>query len=406
MGLFSSVSPSSVGVIFDIGSASVLVAIVVSDPKVAYPTIVWSHREQAGGRESSSPDQMSKNVLAALFNASLELDTVGRKVLKQAYPKAGSPGVVQISVAAPWAHTATKTVIYTQDDPFKITLEVLSDLESAAQKMILNELRENELLAPLNLRVFTQATTEVLANGYAIKSAAGQSATTITLSRTNALVPVHFIEAVKEIEEKMFQVAETKGYSFMLAYYYVARALYPDLLEYCLVDITFEAIEIGIVREGMLRFCSHVSYGAYTLARDAAQIRQISIEEAYGSMVNGLIFDSKENSKQTAAIEELIIAFENRIAALFLETGDSLSIPKTIIVHSALTSEPFFKERITKAANKATHGTSTVIGISDELVTRYYPAEMRPQLLARHDTGVLVSAQFFHSERQRGELEI
>jgi hypothetical protein len=396
MSFFKKHSDATLGVVIDIGSASVLVALVSSDATKPSPDIIWSHREHLSLRTAAGPEQNAKNIMTALMNAALQLDTVGRKVLDQALPGHGEPRQLWVSVAAPWSYTVSKTIAYTADEPFKVTTDLVSELERSAEQKIELELKEDEVAASLGLTVVLRTTMAILGNGYNLGMPGGQSASALSLSRASAVVQSYLRAAITDVRDKILPRANSKVHSFMLAYFHVARELYPTSSEYCLVDITYEATEIGVVRDGVLQYCTHTPYGAFSLARDIASKSGSGLEESYGRLTNDLF--TQGTSDETIAAE-VATDYETRLASLFHETGDTLTIPKTIILHANLDTEAYFAQRLTAASTMVTRSTHHVIPVSAALLKAYYNEEAVRDITTRHDTAMLISAQFFHTGR-------
>lgn len=395
MSLFKKRRDSTIGVIVDIGSASVLVAFVASTENTPSPLIIWSHREHLSLRSAAGPEQHAKNIMTALMNAALELDTVGRKVLDQALPGHSEPRHMSVSIAAPWSYTVSKTIAYNADEPFKVTPDLIHEIEGAAEQKIQLELKEDEVAASLGLTVVVRTTMAILGNGYNLNVPHGQIAKTLSLSRASVVVQSYLTAAVADLREKILPRSNARLHSFMVAFFHVTRELYPSMSEYCLIDITYEATEIGVVRDGVLQYCTHTPYGAFSLARDIAEKSGATLEESYGRLTSDL-FMAPNNSE---VVDSIAAAYETRLASLFHETGDTLTIPKTIVLHANLETEGYFAERLAAAAATVTRSTHHVIPVSQALLKAYYNEDGVRDIKTRHDTAMLISAQFFHTAR-------
>ncbi len=103
------------------------------------------------------------------------------------------------------------------------------------------------------------------------------------------------------------------------------------------------------------------------------------------------------NEKQKNEIELVFNGYQEKVAELFHQTGDSLSIPKKISLHTDLHSETVFLDLIEKAAKRATKIKPHITPISHEIIFQTYTAEQREQIEKDGaDTALLLSAQFFH----------
>ena len=408
MGLFSKGSSNvRYGAVVDIGSGSVLVAIVRSDIQRGHPEIIWSKREYVLLKDSISLEQSAKNIMTALMNAIVLLGNEGLSKLREAYPKA-TPQTLQVSISAPWSYTISKTVTYEDDKPFEITRSLVTDLTEAAQKKTLEELKENEITDILGLEVIARTTTDLIANGYRSDEPFGQEVNKLALAHVSAVAQLDLIEALVDAKDKVIPTAEVEKFSFMLVYYCVIRELYPTATEFCLVDVTYEATEIAIIRDGILRYSTHTPIGAYSLARDISAALKIPKEEAFtylkDSDINETI-DALPEKKQDA-LRDVLRDYQQHLAELFQQTGDDLSIPKTVFLHTDLYTEPFFREQIIKAAEKATHGGHIIHEVTGELLSKRYSQEEKTALQdTLNETALLLSAQFFHKQHHCRDFE-
>jgi Tfp pilus assembly PilM family ATPase len=118
----------------------------------------------------------------------------------------------------------------------------------------------------------------------------------------------------------------------------VVRDIFKNAFDSCLVNITYEATEIGIVRDGTLQYATHTPFGSFSLAREIADITSVPLLEAFQSLHNETPYAFMQNlpESQKAEVEKVIEAYTARVADLFHETGDDLSIPKQIFLHADL----------------------------------------------------------------------
>lgn len=408
MGLFSrSNSGVRYGAVIDVGSGSVLVSIVRSDEAKAHPEVIWSKREFVLLKESVTLEQSARNILTTLVNSILTLGNEGLKALFAAAPRAEVTHL-QMSICAPWSYTISKTVSFTDDEPFTITRSLIADLTEAAKKKTVEELKENEITELLGLRIIARTTTDIIANGYRSESPFGQEVQQLSLAHVSAVAQQDLIETLEETKTKILPKARVEKYSFMLVYFCVMRELYPSATEFCLVDVTYEATEVCIVRDGILRFSTHVPYGTYSIARELAAALGTPRADAFSLIKSAGEEESLARlpEKQRAAYDAVMSRYEAAVAELFTQTGDALSIPKTIFLHGGLSMEMFFKKHVSAAAQTATKGSHIVHEVTSELLTKHYAPDERKRLTSgADDTALLISAQFFHKQHHCERFE-
>ena len=194
----------------------------------------------------------------------------------------------------------------------------------------------------------------------------------------------------------------------MLPYYFVLQEIVQKGTDYCLVDLTYEATEIGIVRDGVLTYCTHTPYGVFTLAREIADALSVPLEEAYGYLTNEELSEFTNTLSETKkeAIKNIFLNYQIHLSELFKETGDGLTIPKRIYIHGNLETEPFFNAQVQAAATMATKMPHATYNVTGELLTKKFPEEVTQGLKqANQDTALLISAQFFHTREYQERFE-
>lgn len=390
-----------IGAIIDVGSGSVLVAIIASKEGVAEPTIIWNYREHAPLRHIESIEQSAKSVLTALVNALLKFDSEGRRALYE-YNKNTKIPEVQCFISAPWSYTITKSINYSQPEPFEITTELIEELVRTAEKKTTLELGQTESATNLGLAVVARTTMDLLANGYRTQSPVGQKASELSLSHASVVTQNYLVEELEQLRSKLFPEAELHKLSKILAFYSVASAIVPNNFDTCLIDITYEATEIGIVRDGSLRYATHTPFGSFSLAREIASITSVPLFEAFQYLHQDEPYHFMEGLSQSQRddIEKVFLSYVDRLTDLFHETGDDLSIPKQIFVHADLQSEALFMDLIKKAAKRVLKSDAIITLTTPSILQSVFPSLLKKTSAndTSIDTGMLLSALFFHKQ--------
>jgi hypothetical protein len=277
---------SECGIVIDIGSASVGVAIVSSVNINEKMEIIWSHREYERIKDVPDTADSLRDICTVLVNALLELGSNGLKTLHQYDPKL-SLRYAQVAICAPWAHTVTKTITFEDEHPFEVTPSLIDQLVSSAKKQTFETAVDGKLVADLGLRTISEETVSVEINGYTVNKPYGKSGRSVAIAHVTAVAQEKLISTLEESMGKILPKVAIDCYSFMYLYYRTLRALHPHTSEICLVDVTNEATEIGIVRDNVLRYASFTPFGMYDLAREIALACTIPKEEAYSYIKDG-----------------------------------------------------------------------------------------------------------------------
>jgi cell division ATPase FtsA len=320
-----------------------------------------------------------------LVNALLELGSNGQKALHAFNPSLHIT-TVQTAICAPWSHTVTKSIQYEKEHPFTVDQKLVSDLVAGTAKKLMETTFNGELLDAQGLEIVHEVTAGIELNGYFVRKPFGQTARTVSLAQITEVAERKLLITLKDSIAKILPKTSLEVYSFMYLYYQTLRELHPDTSEICLIDVTNEATEIGIVRDDILRYVSHIPIGTFTLAREISRVTGVPKEEAYTVLKeNGADISSLSEEKKKA-VKTVFSEYQEELSAMFRHTGDTLSIPKTLFLHTERTTEAFFGEQLKQAAKIATNSEHMVHLFTSELLGD-------KQLL---DTALALSIHHFH----------
>lgn len=407
MGIFSSdKNKPQYGAIFEIGSGSVLVAIIESRSQDTHPHIIWAKRETSRSKYTHTEEGATKDIITALMNAALLLDSEGRKVLKSHQSKAKITHL-QVSIAAPWSYTVTKKITYKSKEPFTLTKEKIKSLVNTAYKKLDEEVERHEKIHDLGLEIISTDTYELFLNGYSTKNPENKTTTSVNLNYVSSVSQEYLVEKIKDINGRILPRVKSKLYSFMLIFHKIMREQLPHQNEYCLVDITNNATEIGIVREGVLQYCTHIPIGAHSLVYLLSNDLKLPFDEVLGYIraPEKTAFWQNLSGSQKENVDKILLGYQKALADLFRETGDGLTIPKLILVHSNHLTEQFFDDQLEAAAKMATLTNHTVRPVTQALMESLYSEDEQKNLFKNTpDTALLIAAQFFHTARQSDHI--
>jgi hypothetical protein len=402
MSLFSRGSDSeSFVVVIDIGSGSALAAIAHSNQKESSPTIIWFARENAPLKQIDSTAESAKAVKSALLNVLLRLDSEGRKVMSK-YRSETKITDVQCTISAPWSYTITKNINYKQDEPFLVTEELIEELTRTAQARTENEMERADSVSQLGLVVVAQKTMSLRANGYKVTHTSRGKTPELTLVHASVVAQRYLLDSLKDLQAKLFPEADLTLLSYMMATYFVSQDLFPHLEEACLIDLTYEATEIGIVREAAMQYSTHTPFGIFSLAREISEITKVPIHEAFKYLheENPYAFLDKLSNNQKADVEKAFDSYVDRLAALFHETGDELSIPKRMVVSTDAGTETLIKDLLEKATKRAIKSTPVISMLSEKILAKKEGGGVP----VATDSAMLVATRFFHKRHRDPRL--
>lgn len=366
MSLFSDHKERSTGgVIVDIGSGSVGVAIVQTSPTSEPAKILWSHREYALKKSQSGTAVLMREVHTALINALLELGSNGLRDAR--YIESGVQlSLIQVTLCAPWAHTATKTIHCKKDEPFTVSNAFLRELVHASIK---ETQIHTDKLTELGFETISETIAEILLNEYVVLKPIDAVASAVTLSVMTSAVQKKMLETITESCEKILSDTPVEFHSFMSVLHKTLQHLKPNTTEIGIIDVTDEATEIGFVRDDVLRSATHRPTGLRTLAFALSRALEITDEESYSLLkrTNEEIIGSYKE-KEVNIILDLFSQYETELGLLFNETNDDLFIPHSIFLHTDTDTERFFVERITNTVAKLSANKRMIHLVNEQLL--------------------------------------
>ncbi len=374
------------GVVVDVGSASITIAIVASDPNEELPKIIWSYKERMAVSNKNNILSAAKNIATATINAFLMLGSEGLLALKS-YDKTAKVVSCAVAISAPWSYTVTKTISSSDTEPFVVTNEIINKMIITAKQQATSLIENNEVFEKLGLEVISEATISIEANGYNISHIKNQEVNELAISHVTNIVQKHLVDVIRESHGKIIPKAELSLQAFMFNSYLALRALTTDIAEICIIDVSGDATEIAIVRDGILTYVTHMPYGHYSLAREVSDLCGIPYEEALGSFKSNsdLLKGSLSKVKQEE-YEVIIKSYVEKASDLFKRTGDSLSIPDTIFMHTDTKFEDFFAEQLNIAAKNYTKKDNNI----HQITSKFFGS------IKSTETRMLLSAFVFH----------
>jgi cell division ATPase FtsA len=351
-------------IIFDVGSATVGVAITASDIVTKENPIVYTHREVAVLRSEVNEDSPTRYIEEAFMRALMVLEQEGIAAMRR-YDKHATIDSIVVSVAAPWAYTITQQAEYIHEVPFTITETLIESLVATAEAESVKNAKTIDFLSERGLEVVTSKTLHMTANGYTVNDPIGLEASKLYISHSSGIVSSHLVETIITQLAEVYPDIVPEINTFMLAMYMIVRDQFPNIGEACMVDVTGEATEIGLIRNGELRKVTHTLVGHRTVVR--ALETKLKLPNAQAAT---LITDTQLplNDKQRMVFDSICEEYIDELAIAFRSLGDTLSIPKSIYLHTDERTEPFFGSLIKRAAERATKGNHLVFPLTSNLL--------------------------------------
>lgn len=373
---------SKYGAVIDVGSGSVGVAIVALDNQAKSPVIIWTHRVVMPVMEATSITKLEERVVSTITKVFSDLSKDGLKALQESVGSAEIARVL-VSVSSPWSYTVTRTIRMQAEKAFRVDKELLKELIEKASDQARTHINRNLLTEKMSLATMSDVTVNITENGYVVSDPFRDQVKKLSVSQLMSMVSARLAKHLLDHVEKLAPKADLKFNSFIYSYYQALSDLEPDIAEACLVDITAEATELGVIRRGVLEVANYVNNGTNDLTRELSAALGTTVDEALSYMKYDYDeLQAKLTPEQQTKLQTATKSFTEQLTELFRRTGDALSLPHTIFLHVDHRYEKFLSKFVETAARQSTQTDHNV-----HLVTsKFFDTE------AEIDTALLLSA--------------
>ena len=389
-------STATYGAVIDVGSGSVGVGIVESDHTKALPKIIYTHRElMRVSKKKVDRAEKIRQMREALFSASLTLSTDGLMALA-AHNKHARIKRILVTCSSPWAHTVSKKVSYNADKDKRVTDSLIKNLVKDAEEEIEENLDESTMLFKLGMTIVERATVNVSINGYTVNNPIDLKGKEIELSHITGLIPQEILDAIHEVQDKILNDTKITAHTFMLVNYCIIRDIFPNIDSFCIVDVTGESTEIGVVENNVLLEVRHAPYGTHTLLRDTAKLSSGTAENSLTLLRN--FAEGTSSNAQIKSTKAYIAKYLSTVSKTFTDLHKTRKIPKTLVITSLPQLETFYKRTLPSIAETATDKEYTALDFSKEITKEILPTE-------EMDVYISLASRFFHKLHGCGEID-
>lgn len=324
--LFGQPDDEQLGVIVDVTAREVSIAVLSSKESDKFPRVFWYHQERVLALGSSAPD--NKSLRLAIQKAFAELSKVGFAVLR----KNGItylPEIIQASISAPLSYTVSKNLRLAPEKPVRVTKKLLAELEAKAAAETKAHSTSKLMAKDLNLVALANFTAGLRVNGYPTHYPEKSEATEIVLCQMMTLAERDLVAELESQRDKMMPKARLDVDSYMSVYLRALMVAVPSSKEACLL-------------------CLMPGQGEMMLVRDSLPLSSLAAKTDIGLVPNDP-------------------AFQQSLTELFKQTGDGLSMPRTIFVHARGMDGLVIKASLETAAKAATGINHQVVVTDAEL---------------------------------------
>ncbi len=314
-------SSETLGVVLDISDSVINIGIVLSKEDQPLPEIVWSYQELITATQT--PKGRESRLTISLLNAFMELSNTGFAALrKREITKL--PTLIQVAITAPLAYTVARTVSVTSSKPFKVTQKLFSELEKKAANEAKKSCASQLLTKDLDLEMLSNSTVALSVNGYPTHFPFKSTATEVKLCQMITLSSKKIVNELNKLRDKILPKAEIDMDSFMSIYFRAVLEKAPNTTEACFINSTLKGTELMVLRDSLPVSSTYLAIEMPTNPRSKAV----------------------STATKNVSLQELTTLFKN--------TGDGLSLPKKMYLHSTSLVESSLISLLETASKSAT----------------------------------------------------
>lgn len=385
------------GAIFDIGSESVGVAIVESDQKAKYPTIIFSHRVhmRITKKKLETADRV-RTMKEALFSASLIISRDGLEALAL-HNKHATVTKMLVSCSAPWSFTLSRNVAYEGETELKVSRDLIDDLIGSAEVEIEKHMRSGDMPSDLIYEVVERATIDVRINDYPVVQPIGLRGKAISLAHVTGLIPREVIAALTEVEEKVFPQTTIRAHTFMLVLYCVLREIYTDHTALTIVHVTGDTTEFGVVEGDTLVESVSAPVGLESVIRTMMQNDKETAREMYSLLT--LYHKGELTNDSAARVKSALTAYADTVKTALDAQARSRRFPKTAFVLAPSPFTPLFTAVLEPFLRES-------LGIQGELLNLNESILGETPTHDVDDANIIITSRFFHKLHGCGEIDV
>jgi len=392
MFLFGNDDAVSYGVLIDISSGSVGIAIAESNPESPTPAILYSERismriTKHGAEESEN----IRRIKETLFSASLTLSQDGIKALHEHNPSARL-NKMYVTCSTPWSYTTARNVYYEEDENFRVTDEIIDDLVKGAESEMLSEATDADHIKGDVFEIVERATVDYTINDYAIENPVKLAGKTFGLTHIGGLVPSEIFDSIEEIHTKFFPQTELKVHTYMFAMYCVLRDLFPEYPSLLIIDVTAETTEYALVEDSILIENTFTASGSSSFIRDT----MTETGQPASDIQTLMSTESGTTHLDSSKIAQSIDTYKKQISEMILKLQEKKIVPNTVVVTSQMPYEYFFASIILDCLETLFENKPKVLDLKQEI-------QKISSFGSEIDVYLMILTQFFHKSHKCGE---
>lgn len=343
--------------LFDIGSASVGVAVAVHTDKSL--ELLWTKRLEYGYQSNDDYNRYVRTMYATLLEAGMKLTSEG---LREASALAPNFSVRQAEVycllAPPWVMSSVLFQSENKEKPFQVSQETISSLQ---QKGLSEVYKKQEVMSWQELMgtpAMLEAYHDVIRlEGYQVQSFEHKTVHDFSTQSYFSIISESVQSHIKEVLERVVPNHHIH-FSSSARIFSTSLEKHSSLRRSVFLEISGEVTSVGMVQQGVLTAISTVALGTNHILKSIAP-KALSAKEARSSLD---VFHTKTKSENTLEsfpepVREALLKWQSAIIKSIRLIAGGVTPPADIQVLVDDTWFPLYKTALEQTTSKAQNAT-------------------------------------------------
>jgi len=327
-----------VGLILDIGSASVAGALVLFAKK-KQPRVLYVTRIPITVPDNIDEHDFTKSMVSFVKKAIEEVSIKGIQHLNFRKLRKKDIRRVFCIYASPWFASETKTISIKNDVPKELTKRMVDDIVNKEKKLLTENLGIQD-----EASIIEQKIISTKLNGYLTSNPYGKEVSDVEMTIFLGVVPTNIINAIEDTVNSSLHPDEIIHHSFSLVAYRTITDVFPADSNSIVLDVTGEVTDITVIEDDVMVQTASIPFGRNTLVRAIVKEKKANSDIALSllHLYSNERAESKLYTEIDAIVADIHQDWKKEIGKILPDLAG-----RTIFVTADEDVAPIFKKYIT-----------------------------------------------------------
>lgn len=330
-------------VLFDIGSASIAVGLLLLAPEKK-PTLLYHTRRSMEFQKRLNFDRFFGSMKKTLSEVGNDLVKNGLPHLHMDKKESLKLDAVLCTYASPWYLSTTKVITVHEREPVTLTREFVQNILDREEKSLEGK---GTYMGDLekHLSVIERTVTGIQLNGYDVESPYGRDAQQIQITASITAVPHAVREGVEEVITNIIQGVGIVHHSFGVVATQAIQELVPKQKDFLFVDVSGEVTDVVRVEGGAVTHAISFPFGTQEMLRGITRDMKVDVHEAetLATMYEEKRLHEKARSTLSKLYEKLEMRWREEMSSALSRIVPAEMMPRHVYITAHTVFAPTFE---------------------------------------------------------------